>query len=145
MAVNKTWPHVTAHRGDESREHVVLKNRGVRWLLQHGFDANDIEHEYTISSGERSARADIYANCGGSVAILEAQTQFSPTNHGVGNAANVGQKKGWPVYVAAADHLYLLKTETRMATNSWGNDPKPFEKTITVKIDDLPRVDLAEF
>jgi hypothetical protein len=124
---------------------VVLKNRGVRWLLQQGFEPEDIEHEHHLTADGISARADIYANCRGNVAIVEAQTQFSKTNHMVGRTADVGRENGWPVFVAAEDKLHRLVWETATATNSWGNNPREFTKSKAVEVADLPRVDLSDF
>lgn len=64
------WPYLSAYSEVESTEHVRLKNHAVQYLLNRGFNLEDISQEVSYGSG----RTDIVAVHGGIRVFVECET-----------------------------------------------------------------------
>lgn len=112
MVESDSFPYVEGKDGNESQQHIHLKGLAVYWLLQRGFDLDDITEEYAVPhtgwTGQKTTRhADIHAEKDGSEVFVECETRLH-TASSVSLAGSQKAKNGEDVYVFGDDGIHKL-------------------------------------
>jgi len=138
---NSEWPYLSADSGVESREHVRLKNHAVQYLLNRGFNREDISQEVPYGSG----RTDIVAVQGGVRVFVECETK---TRRRLGRGAEEAFRDGECLLIVEADGIYRLDNEQRIlgTVSPFGNkfvssNAEPTEVRERRRIADLPPIE----
>lgn len=118
--LNDSYPYLAEANANESNGHLHLKNVAVQWLLQRGFQIEDVDIEYPIQRpGEGRGDAyytDVYASSGAQEAFVECETNFTASPNQLSGGGMHPAKNGKPVYVVSDEAIYLVKSVEREFT-----------------------------
>lgn len=103
--IDGEWPYVEEIQGNESEQHVLLKNIAVEYLLENGFSHHDIEIEKRF--GGMGCVTDVYASRGTEEVYVECETGGSVTTKSAPGKAPA--RKGKIVLVVSKKFIYRLR------------------------------------
>lgn len=113
MVESESFPYIEGKDGNESQQHINLKGLAVYWLLQRGFELEDITEEYPVprqsydADGRGTRYADIHAERDGSEVFIECETKLHTANS-VSMAGSQKAKNGEEVYMFGEDGIHEL-------------------------------------
>jgi len=142
MTVSETFPYVEKHRDDESDEHLRLKGLAIYWLLNRGFDHEDVVPERPLDDGR--GITDIYAERRGHEVYIECevgQIRFS-------KGGSMPAFRGDLVFVFSEEGIHRVESEMKTAEASQlspSTDTMEREVLTLQYVSELPMLDLSAY
>jgi len=146
MVVSGDFPFVDGKHGNESQRHVQLKGLAVYWLLQKGFNLDEIDEEFPVEPETRETGTgdtryiDIRAKSDESEIFIECQLRGVRVNN-LSMGGKQVSKRGSTVFVFGNSGIYRLKY-CEVEHEDYGISTK--QHTLE-RVSSLPMLDLSAY